>query len=127
MSVAVLAEPIAPPTHERVYQSLRTMILFGDLRPGHAVTLLGIAEQLGVSITPVREAVRRLIAENALQFHGNRRISVPDMDQARLDELYDARLLLEPDLAAKAASSLNESLALRRLTLWLTKPSQTAT
>ncbi len=113
MSVAVLTDPISPPTHERVYLSLREMILFGDLLPGHAVTLLGIAEQLGVSITPVREAVRRLTAEQALQFHGNRRISVPEIDPAQLDELYEIRLLLEPNLAAKAVVFGNDGLAER--------------
>jgi len=111
MSVAALSEPIAPPTHERVYLLLRDMILFGDFQPGRAVTLLGVAEQLGVSITPVREAVRRLTAEQALQFHGNRRVSVPEIDPARLEELYEVRLLLEPNLATKALSSDGSLLA----------------
>ena len=113
MSTAVLTIANAPPTHERVYQSLRDMILFGDLRPGHAVTLQGVADQLGVSMTPAREAVRRLIVEQALQFHGNRRISVPQIDTGRLDELYDIRLLLEPRVAAKALSFDRDSLASR--------------
>lgn len=113
MSSTNLMEASAPPTHERVYQSLRDMILFGDLRPGHVVTLQGIADQLDVSMTPAREAVRRLIAEQALQFHGNRRISVPQIDTDRLDELYDVRLLLEPRLAGKAIESDRDSLASR--------------
>ncbi len=113
MSTAILTVANGPPTHERVYQSLRDMILFGDLRPGHAVTLQGIADNLGVSMTPAREAVRRLIAEQALQFHGNRRISVPQIDTARLDELYDIRMLLEPRLAAKALLFKRDSLASR--------------
>ena len=87
------------------------MLLFGELQPGLDVTLLGLAAQLGVSITPVREAVRRLIAENALQFHDNRRISVPRMDAARLVELYDVRLLLEPDLAARVVERDCKALA----------------
>lgn len=92
----------ATPAHQRIYEALRAMLLFGELPPGRDVTLLGLAEELGVSITPVREAVRRLIAERALQLHGNRRISVPRMSAARLKELYDVRGLLEPELAARA-------------------------
>ena len=113
MSSAILMETSAPPTHERVYQSLRDMILFGDLRPGHTVTLQGIADQLDVSMTPVREAVRRLIAEQALQLHGNRRISVPLINSSRLEELYDVRLLLEPKLAAKSLLFERNNLAVR--------------
>lgn len=95
----------ATPAHQRIYEALRAMVLFGELPPGRDVTLLGLAEELGVSITPVREAVRRLTAERALQFHGNRRISVPRMSAARLKELYDVRGLLEPELAARAVFS----------------------
>lgn len=99
-----LASETLPVTsaHQRIYEALRAMVLLGELPPGRDVTLLGLAEELGVSITPVREAVRRLIAERALQFHGNRRISVPRMSAARLKELYDVRALLEPELAARA-------------------------
>lgn len=102
--MAIASESVPPPAHERIYTALRSMLLFGELQPGRDVTLLGLAEQLDVSITPIREAVRRLIAEKALQFHGNRRISVPRMDAARLDELYDVRLLLEPELAMRAVN-----------------------
>ncbi len=101
----------ATPAHQRIYEALRAMLLFGELPPGRDVTLLGLAEELGVSITPVREAVRRLIAERALQFHGNRRISVPRMSAARLTELYDVRALLEPELAARAVFADRMALA----------------
>ena len=49
--------------HERVYRTLRTQVMIGELAPGQALTLRGIARTFGVSMTPAREAVRRLVAE----------------------------------------------------------------
>lgn len=89
-------------THERVYRSLRHRILTGGFLPGKSVTLRGLAQQLGVSPMPVREAVRRLIAERALDLHDNRRVSVPAMTRQKFDELVFARRTLEPELAARA-------------------------
>ena len=51
------------PAHESVYQGLRQMILGGDFAPGQAVTIQGLVELLGAGMTPVREAIRRLISE----------------------------------------------------------------
>lgn len=92
-----------PPTHERVFRRLRDMVLFGDLAPGQPVTLHGLVETLGVSTTPVREAIRRLTAAGALEFRDNRRIAVPVLDAAALDELQTARRALEPELARRAS------------------------
>ena len=61
------------PAHQAVYEKLRVMILFGDLAPGQPVTIQGLTDQLNVGMTPVREALRRLIAEGALTHQGNRR------------------------------------------------------
>ncbi len=96
-----------PPTHELVYRRLREMILFGELEPGQAVTIQGIAARLDAGITPVREAIRRLIAEHALVFQDNRRVSVPVLTPAQLDELTFARLSLEPQLAIWSAQKIN--------------------
>ena len=57
------AHPLA---HDRVYRQLRTRIMHGDLAPGQALTLRGIGKEYEVSMTPAREAVRRLAAEGAL-------------------------------------------------------------
>ncbi|MEM7668210.1 MAG: GntR family transcriptional regulator, partial [Pseudomonadota bacterium] len=102
--MAILQDDIEPtvPTHERVYRQLRTSILHGAVAPGEALTLRGIAEGLGVSMTPAREAVRRLVAERALEMTASGRVIAPCPDAARLDELFQARLLLEPELARRA-------------------------
>lgn len=97
------AETAKIPAHQQVYEQLRVMILFGDLAPGQAVTIQGLIETLGAGMTPVREALRRLIAEGALIHQGNRRVSVPDLTADCLDELHFMRRTLELELTRRAA------------------------
>lgn len=91
------------PAHQKVYESLRAKVLFGELPPGAAVTIQGISEDLGAGLTPVREALRRLIAAGALQMQGNRRVSVPELSPGSVDEIEHLRLAVEPELARRAA------------------------
>lgn len=95
------------PVHEKVYRALRDMILFGELEPGQPVTIQGLTEHLNAGMTPVREALRRLTAAGALDFLGNRRIIVPELDHSAIDQLKTARLALEPELASRAAKLIN--------------------
>ncbi|APZ52345.1 GntR family transcriptional regulator [Salipiger abyssi] len=113
--VNIRAETAGLPAHEIVYRRLRDMILFGELAPGQPVTIQGLVERLETGMTPVREALRRLIAEGALVFQGNRRITVPVLDRAAIEELSLAREALEPQLARRAALRCDEA-ALARLT-----------
>lgn len=87
------------PEHEAIYLKIRDMILFGELAPGQAVTILGLRDSLGAGMTPVREAIRRLTAEGALEAQGNRRVCVPEMTLKKLDQIQFARLQIEPHLA----------------------------
>lgn len=90
------------PAHELIYRQLRDLVLFGDLAPGQAVTIQGLTDRLGAGMTPVREAIRRLIAEGALEFQGNRRVSVPLLSAENISELIVARQWLDPHLALRA-------------------------
>ncbi len=103
-------QPAGQPAHERVYQALRLRILHGALAPGQAVTVRGLAESLGVSMTPAREAVRRLIAERALAMTPTGRVQAPVMTPQALAELTAARALLEPELAARALPHVDAAL-----------------
>ena len=91
------------PAHETAYRKLRYAILFGELAPGQPVTIQGLVELLSAGMTPVREAIRRLTAEGALEIHGNRRVSVPHLTISNIDELIFARQAIEPQLALRAA------------------------
>lgn len=92
---------------EWVYQQLREAILSGHFVPGRSVTLRGVAADLEVSPMPVREALRRLVAENALEALDNRRMRVPRMSQNRLDELCRARIALETTAAERALPAID--------------------
>ncbi len=97
------------PAHEQVYQRLRAQILFGELAPGQAVTIQGLVEALDSGMTPVREAIRRLISDGALVFQGNRRVSVPELRAEDVDELIFARKTMECELARRAATRIPAS------------------
>ncbi|MCC2099410.1 MAG: FCD domain-containing protein [Hyphomicrobiales bacterium] len=60
-------------------------------------------------MTPVREAIRKLTAEGALELQGNRRVCVPQLTTRQMDELAFARLAIEPKLARMAADRLQPS------------------
>jgi DNA-binding GntR family transcriptional regulator len=94
------------PEHETTYRRLREMVMFGVLAPGQKVTIQGIAQALEAGMTPVREAIRRLTAEGALELHENRRVSVPRLGLAQIDELAFARKTLEPQLARMALARM---------------------
>lgn len=104
----VAADAGKMPAHQLVYEQLRVMILFGDLAPGQAVTIQGLTTQLGAGMTPVREALRRLIAEGALTHQGNRRVTVPILTADCVNELGFMRKTLEPELARRAAERMTQ-------------------
>lgn len=97
------------PTHQKVYHQLRELVLFGELAPGQPVTIQGLVDRLGAGMTPVREAIRRLTSEGALEFQGNRRVSVPTPDSASIEELIFARGALETELARRAARNATKA------------------
>ncbi len=88
--------------HDRVYRALRTRIMHGEVPPGTALTLRGIGKDFNVSMTPAREAVRRLAAEGALSMSSSGRVSTPELSNERIEELATLRALLEPELASRA-------------------------
>jgi len=88
--------------HDRVYRTLRTQIMHGEIAPGVALTLRGIGKQFGVSMTPAREAVRRLVAEGALTLSSSGRVSTPELSNERIEELGALRALIEVELASRA-------------------------
>ncbi len=85
-----------------VYQTLRSAVMNGQILPGRALTIRELAKVLDVSPMPIREAIRQLSAENALEIQGNRRVMVPKMTAMKFNELCDARIALEPYAAARA-------------------------
>jgi DNA-binding GntR family transcriptional regulator len=83
----------------------------GLFKPGESVTLRGVADALGTSVMPVREAVRRLVSERALEMPSSRSIRVPLMSLSHFDELCACRMLLEGEAAFQAASRCDSALS----------------
>jgi DNA-binding GntR family transcriptional regulator len=96
------APPTDPAAHERVYRALRQQVMHGELAPRQPLTLRGIGRTFGVSMTPAREAVRRLVAEGALTLSSSGRVATPDLTPERIEELAAIRAMLEPEMAARA-------------------------
>nr|WP_170807263.1 GntR family transcriptional regulator [uncultured Ruegeria sp.] len=94
------------PAHAQVYHRLKSQILFGELVPGQPVTIQGLTESLGVGMTPVREAIRRLISDGALVFQGNRRVSVPLLSNEDVEQVIFARISIESELSRRAAARI---------------------
>lgn len=90
------------PRHERVYRSLRSEIMHGEINAGVALTIRGVAEKYRTSMTPAREAVRRLSAEGALSISATGRVTAPVLSTERIEELASIRALLEPEMASRA-------------------------
>lgn len=85
-----------------VYSTLRQAVLLGQIPPGRALTIRELAALLGVSPMPIREALRQLSAEGALEILGNRRVMVPTMTAMKFTELVEARIALESHAAVRA-------------------------
>lgn len=103
----------------QVYDSLRDALTAGRFVPGQKLTLRFLAKALGVSLMPVREALRRLVAEGAFEMRPNRSIRVPLMTRAKILELRDIRMAVEGLAVEKAAAlATREQIAgLRRIAL----------
>lgn len=94
------------PLWDQAYAELRTALLGGRFGPGERILLREVAAELGISLTPVRDAVNRLIAEHVLERGSSGQgggAVVPRMDVERFEELLTIRCDLEGRAAARAA------------------------
>ena len=103
--------------HDTVYRQLRTRIMHGELSPGQALTLRGIGKQFEVSMTPAREAVRRLVAEGALSLTASGRVATPELSNERIEEVAALRALIEVELATRALPRAHPALIERMQTI----------
>jgi DNA-binding GntR family transcriptional regulator len=87
---------------DHVLDALRGAILGGELPAGATLRQEDVAERLGVSRMPVREAIRRLQAEGLVEVLPSRRVRVAALSRAEIEDVYDMRAALEP-LAVRLA------------------------
>lgn len=127
VSKSIMNAPLLPridqsKLRESVYNSLHKAFTRGDFAPGDVVNLRSLASQLGTSMTPVREAVRRLVAEGALIDTPSRTLEVPAFDPLRMQDLMRARIALET-LVTELAITKMDATALAELEAVLARPS----
>lgn len=89
--------------HERIYDEIRTSLSQGKFSEGQTLTTRGLAAMFGTSEMPVREAIRRLVAEKYIVQLGNRSFQVPQLSAEGFRDVISVRLLVEGHAAAAAA------------------------
>jgi DNA-binding GntR family transcriptional regulator len=89
---------------DQVYLAIRERISEGSLQRGARIHQEDLAEDLGVSRTPVREALRRLAAEGLVEMRANRGARVADLAVSDMASAYAARQVIEPGAARMAAA-----------------------
>jgi DNA-binding GntR family transcriptional regulator len=91
---------------ERVYANIRNALMDGEYQPGDRLRINSLAEELGVSITPVREAIFRLVSDHVLEMKAATAVYVPELTPEQLREIQLIRFLLEGEAAGLAAERI---------------------
>lgn len=102
---------------DQVYERIATALLNGQMRPNDKLTIRGLADQLGVSTTPVRDAIKQLTQDHVLEQRSAKDVRVPVMTHATYLEILDIRLQLEGLSAERAVDRATPAVraALRNL------------
>lgn len=93
----------------RVRDQLKEAVMAGQFHPGQKLTIRSIAEKLGVSLTPVREALYQLASDGVLEMRANGSVYVPELTEAKIVELTKIRVVLEGLASREAVRHLSES------------------
>jgi len=94
---------------ERAYEAMKDRIIRGGFAPDTKLTVRSVALALGVSTTPARDAINRLIGEGALINAGPKTVVVPTLTPANLEEATAIRLALEGLAAEKACGHISDA------------------
>ncbi|MBS3651575.1 GntR family transcriptional regulator [Pseudaminobacter sp. 19-2017] len=106
--MAGLASVTRRPLQDQIYNALYKAISSGAFAPGQRFSLRSVADALGTSTMPVREAVGRLVEIGALELLENRRLRVPLLDAPRYRDLIRARLLIEASATEAGVPTISD-------------------
>ena len=109
LSAAIMQEKSFPTLQDKTYQTLHQWLTVGRFLPGERLKIRQVAEELGVSVMPVRAALQRLAAEGALVNIPNCGVMVPKLKRAQFDDILQTRILLEGQAAELGAYRMNEA------------------
>lgn len=104
-------QPIAPKASltEQVTTMIRAAIVAGEMEPGQHYSAIGISEKLGVSRTPVREALQLLEKEGIVTVAKNRGVRVNQISLEDIVEVFQLRLAIEPPAAARGVINASDA------------------
>lgn len=88
---------------QQAYGAIRNSLKRSKLKPGQKLVVRQVADELGISVTPVRESLLRLVSEHALTMDDRGTVIVPELSLERCTEIRDLRMMLEGEAAARAA------------------------
>ncbi len=97
---------LRPSVNEAVYRALRNELMHGEYEAGQVLGIESLAEALGTSTMPVREALRRLVAQQGLEPMRNGTTRVPLITRARLHDIRRARVMIEGTVTEWAGPAL---------------------
>jgi DNA-binding GntR family transcriptional regulator len=116
MTVSRRAAPSAPGSQlrsvslrEQAREAVRTRILLGQIEPGQVESVINVAAALGVSITPVREAIMDLANLGMVEVIRNRGFRVPVLSDHDLDEIFRLRTMVEVPAMAEVAQVVDKA------------------
>lgn len=95
-------------TRDLLYQAIRDAVICGELPPGSRVTEMQLAQQFGMSRTPLREAITRLEAEQLLSRMPNGALTITQVDMTQLSEIFDIHERIEGLVIASLARRKDE-------------------
>jgi DNA-binding GntR family transcriptional regulator len=95
--------------NQQVLAALRTAVITGELQPGTLHSVQTLATQLGVSRTPVREALIKLAQQGMVRFERNRGVRILQTSLHDLEEVFALRLLLEVPATRRAVALLDDA------------------
>ncbi|WP_376100969.1 GntR family transcriptional regulator (plasmid) [Roseomonas sp. CCTCC AB2023176] len=91
-----------------MHRLIRNALMDGQYEPGERIRISTVASELGTSITPVREAIFRLVSEGALELKAATSVQVPILSVSQLREIQTVRILLEGVLTERAGEVITE-------------------
>ncbi len=108
-TASVTRKIVRPTTVDLVLTAIRQRILSGELAPGEVLRQEALAEELGVSRVPIREAITRLTGEGLLTSVPHKGAYVAELSIAEVQETFDIRLRLEPWIFAEAIAHITDA------------------
>lgn len=94
---------------QKAYWHIHDKLTTGSLRPGHRLSNRAVAKEVGISFTPVREALNRLVSEGLLEYREGLGVFVPQASRREIEELYEVREMLECAVVGRACGKLPAS------------------